>query len=49
MFILGMMVTMMMQSVMLEKLLYRIPMKNGYFEDERLEDNKIETELVQSI
>ena len=33
-FILGMMVTMMMQSVMVEKFLYRIPRDHGHFKSE---------------
>jgi hypothetical protein len=37
-FILGMMITMMMQSVMVEKFLYRIPLNNGYFEEEKIDD-----------
>lgn len=47
MFILGIMGTMIMQSVMLETLLYRIPMYNGYFEDKKLETTKTETELAE--
>ena len=50
-FILGMMITMMMQSVMVEKFLYRIPLNNGYFEEERDEDSFLahEGEKIKAI
>lgn len=39
-FILGMMVTIMMQSVMVEKFLYRIPNKHGKFDEIKLKTRR---------